>query len=178
VIDDFGIKISVEDQILGNVHGKLNKKITDLTKEECLHKQDIRFCSCLKEICGYGKTVISNLVDEENTKIKKCESCVVCVQFDDLKEIMKTRYLKREDVKCVHRCQEHKICNESLVELILEEMMIPVKFFQKRQTFLLFFRKKFPFIFDELYEDYKSEIDHLSFDLYMRKAVIKYVGEE
>jgi hypothetical protein len=178
VIDDFGIKISVEDQILANVHGKLNKKIMDLTQEECLHKQDIRFCSCLKEICDYGKTVISNLIDEENKKIKKCESCVVCVQFFELKEIMKTRFLKREDVKCVHVCTEHKICNESLIELILEEMSIPVKYFQKRQTFRLFFRKKFPFIFDELYEDYKTEIDHLSFDLYMRKAVIKYVGED
>ena len=178
VIDDFGIKISIEDQILGNVHGKISKKIMDLRQEECLHCQDIRFCSCLKDICDYGKTVIANLVDNENKKIKKCGLCVVCGQYDELKEIMKTRYLKREDVKCVHTCQKNKICNESLIELILEEMMIPVKFFQKRQTFLLFFRKKFPFIFDELYEDYKKDIDHLSFDLYMRKAVIKYVGEE
>lgn len=178
IIEDFGIKISVEDQILGNVHGKISKKIMDLRGEDCLHCQDIRFCSCLKEVCDYGKTVISNLMNNENKKIKKCEKCVVCVQFENLKEILQTRFLKREDVKCVHVCEKDKHCNESLMELILEEMMIPVKFFTKRQTFLLFFRKRFPYIYDELYDDYKNEIDHISFDLYMRKAVIKYVGEE
>lgn len=180
IIDDLGIKISFEDQILGQISGRLNQKIVNLISEPCLHVQDIKYCTCLKKVCPKAQLLMSGNVskDEEQDSIRDCGVCAICTQKEHLAEILKTRFLKREDVKCIHTCSEEENCNSSIIDKLLEEMTIPVRYHSKRQTFLLFFRKNFPFIYDDLYKEYEKELDYTTFDLLMRKAVISYVGEE
>jgi hypothetical protein len=180
IIDNLGIRISVEDQILASIGGRLNKKIMDLGQDPCLHIQDVKYCTCLKKLCKKAEIIISGngSADEDMMSFDYCNECAICAQKEKLANILKTRFLKRNDVTCVHKCNDDEACNLSVIDKILEEMTIPVRFFEKRQTFLFFFRKNFPIIYDDLYREYEKEVDYTTFDLYMRKAVIKYVGED
>lgn len=180
IVENFGIRISFEDQILCSISGRLNNKILSLMNEPCLHLENIKYCTCMKKLCAKGRVTISGNVsaDECLSNLEECGICSFCKQKDSLLDILKTRFLKREDFKCVHICDKEENCNQTVMDKILEEMTIPVRYFDKRQTFLLFFRKNFPFIYDDLYKEYQEHIDYTTFDLYMRKAVIHYVGEE
>ena len=104
-----------------------------------------------------------------------CGACTICSQKDHLEGILKERFLKIADIKCTHICTDN--CNAEIVDLILEEMIIPTKFPEKRANFLRFFRKFSPDLFDELQKEYEEYIDGVSFDMYMKKAILKYEGE-
>jgi len=178
IVDEYSIKISFEDQILGAIHGRLNKKIADLVHQSCLHATDKKFCSCLDSVCAHGMMVVSGemkLELEGQKKHASCGACVVCVQENELRNIMNTRFIKIDDVKCMHVCNEN--CNESLLGTILEEMIIPTKFPLKRRYFLRFFRKVFPDLITDLQKEYENDIDTSSFDIYVKKGIIKYEGE-
>jgi len=95
---DFNLKISWEDQIVGNLSGRLNKKIMDLTDEE--YQGDI-----LAEMTMLGDSDIKH-----------------------------------------------------------------------RPHFLKFFRESLPNIRQEMYEDFKDDMEDTDFDMYFRKAIAKYEG--
>jgi hypothetical protein len=236
IIDDLGIRISVDDQIMAVFATKITHAIKNLVNEACVHT---RFCFCRDYICDSGKfflslfcesvregilssgvredsnaSVIQEGIDEsvqeginasvqENIqaidlsvqKMKEkeleyeknqCGECSVCQNKEELFEKIKKYEVKQIDKKsehlfCCHKCQEDGKCNIPYMERLLEEMMIPVQFHNKRKTFLSFFRKYFPFIYDDMYTDFvisSRDLDHTSFDLYIRKAVLHYVGEE
>jgi hypothetical protein len=63
-----------------------------------------------------------------------------------------------------------------LLTLVLEEMMMPNHQFEKRINFLNFFREHMPSIRLELYEEFKDYVSDTDFDLYLRKAIMKYEG--
>ena len=145
--DELGLRISFEDQILGNLSAKLNAKINSIISYDCIHT---KICDCKAMAC-MGRLA----------KYKKCGSCVVCT--------------KKE---CVHVCNEKNNCNEELVDKVLEEMIIPTKFYNKRTTFLRVFRLYISDIMEEIRNDFKDDIDIPSFDLFFKRAIINYEGEE
>ena len=62
------------------------------------------------------------------------------------------------------------------VDLILEEMIIPVQFYEKRGAFLRFFRTHISEIRETMLEEYKDDISPFEFDLYFRQAIMHYEG--
>ena len=66
--------------------------------------------------------------------------------------------------------------DEKDIDLILEEMILPVRFYDKRGNFLKFFRKNISFIREEMYLEFKDDITSPDFDLYFRKAISHYEG--
>ena len=178
IVDELSIRISFEDEILGALHGRLNKKIMDLYNQPCIHTTDKKFCTCMRNACPFGKMMIAGELKVELRKQKRetpCGVCPICSQKDYLEGILKERFLKIADIKCVHICTDN--CNAEIVDLILEEMIVPTKFPEKRANFLRFFRKFSPDLFDELQKEYEEYIDGVSFDMYMKKAILKYEGE-
>lgn len=59
---------------------------------------------------------------------------------------------------------------------VLEEWFIPTNRYLERQSFEKFFRQAYPSIREELWEEFKNDMEEPEFDLYTRKAVIKYLG--
>jgi hypothetical protein len=176
IVEDYSIRISFEDEILAALHGRLNKKIAELTNQPCIHATDKKFCSCLDFVCEYGKALVSGEIKIGQQTDIPCGICTVCVQREHLLCVLETRFVTMNDLKCVHACKEEN-CNENFVGQLLEEMIIPTRFHDKRRNFLRFFRRVFPDLLDELQKEYESYIDSTSFDIYTKKAIIKYEGE-
>ena len=174
--EDLGLHISLEDQIQGNLSGRLNSRIRDLANQECLHKTNKKFCSCLQEICDFSRRlIIGNHTRNNLNKIfTECNSCVVCLQKDKIKQL-NSKQVTMDQLDCIHTCKEN--CNEELVDTILTQMMIPTKHFDRRILFLKFFRTYISDIMEEIRDEFKDYMDIPTFDLYFRKAVISYEGE-
>ena len=161
----FGLKISYEDQIKGNLAGRLNAKIMSLTSSECLHKTNQKFCNCKSLVCDYQKFLLN---DELKTTMKfkspPCDSCMLCLK-----------------VECLHGFLCTKICtfNEDLMNDILDQMQLLTSDFHKRGKFLLFFRTYIGDIMQDMKKDFVENnlLDVPTFDLYFRKAVMSYEGE-
>jgi len=173
--EHLGLHISFEDQILGNLSGRLNSRIRDLTNKECVHKTNKKFCSCLQEICDFSRNYITGNHTRDKRKIfTECKSCVVCLQKDKIKELS-SKQVTMEQLECIHTCKEN--CNEELVDTILTQMMISTKHFERRILFLKFFRTYISDIMEEIRDEFKDYMDIPTFDLFFRKAVISYEGE-
>ena len=61
-------------------------------------------------------------------------------------------------------------------DTILDEMTLPVRFYDKRGTFLHFFRTNISKIREEMYDEFKEYISSEDYDLYFRKAIMHYEG--
>lgn len=62
------------------------------------------------------------------------------------------------------------------VDQILDEMTIPVIEYDKRSSFLKFFREHISQIRQEMYEEFRTYMDDTDYDFYFRKAIIHYEG--
>lgn len=152
--DDFALTISFEEQISANVLGRLNHRIKQLPNVNCLHS---RLCDC-KEISCYASKVTSNR--RRARTIEKCGDCALCLKVD-----------------CMHKCGDTKCTwNDDLMELVLEEMLVPSNKPQKRIHFLFIYRLYISEIMEELREEFRNFVDDVSFDLYFRKAMMNYEG--
>ena len=153
VIEDMNIKISFCDQIIANLSGRLNKMIRDIIHQPCLHANDEYFCDCKYNICDYQKKVVI-----KGRKVSKCNNCILCLEK-----------------KCIHICGEN--CNEEFTGEILSQMILPSNNYKERRKFLLFFRCAISDIIDEMKEEFIEYIDEGSFEMYMKRAIIHYEGE-
>jgi hypothetical protein len=66
--------------------------------------------------------------------------------------------------------------NEEEMNLIIEEMMIPVISYDKRGNFLKFFREKISKIREGMYDEFRHFMTDIDYDFYFRKAIIHYEG--
>jgi hypothetical protein len=66
--------------------------------------------------------------------------------------------------------------NEEYMDKVLEEMTIPNIHYNLRSNFLRFFRENISKIRQEMYEEFRHYITDEDFDLYIKKAVLKYEG--
>ena len=76
----------------------------------------------------------------------------------------KIREVKDEDLK-----------NELVIELA---SINSIKTIGDRPNFLKFFRDNVPIIREEMYEEFKEDMEESEFDLYFRRAIAKYEGHE
>ena len=53
-----------------------------------------------------------------------------------------------------------------------------IKTIGDRPNFLKFFRDNVPIIREEMYEEFKEDMEESEFDLYFRRAIAKYEGHE
>jgi hypothetical protein len=159
-VGDLKITISFEEQILGNLTGRLNARIRKVQSDECLHLSVDRFCNCNDSVCTYSyhKKYLNHRL--RRIKEKACGNCYYC-----------------NGEQCLHICTTPSICNNEFMNLIIEEMIVPTHEYDKRRNFLKFFRYVLPNIIEELKEEFKSYIDDASFELYMRRAILAYEGE-
>lgn len=158
-VGDLKITISFEDQISGNLTGRLNARIRDIsTGRECLHATT--FCNCSENVCTYSYTKKFMPHRLRRIKTDACGTCYYC-----------------NGDKCTHTCASGMSCNTEFMHLILEEMIVPTHAYEKRRNFLKFFRYILPNIIEELKSEFRPYIDDATFELYMRKAILAYEGD-
>ena len=159
----FNIRISWEDQIIGNFSGRLNavaRKITD--------KDSIFYTKKLDDVI---KLWLNN-IEQKSIKqdiIEKLNKSEYITEKPTMIDIV--NYYKEED-------SEQKItdCIEYFAEKVLEEMTLPSSDTSSRLHFSLFFRTYVAYIREEMYQEFKDHLDDTSFDLYMRKSLMRYDG--
>lgn len=176
-LSDFSIRISWEDQIVGNLSGRLNAMARKITESDSVYYNNndiVEFF--LKE----NKSILSNIVTEitgldlvNHKKNKTCMRgfpCKFCTTtFPPMDSIME-RYLETD------REEKVKLVVESFAENVYNEMTIDIGKFSQRTNFLYFFRTSIPEIKEEMYEEFKEHISDPDFELYMRKAIAVYEG--
>ena len=149
---DFSIRISWEDQIIGNLTGRINSQIRKITQEEGLFTEKFNDIIILK-------------LQTSGEILKICEELGENITTESIaaKYIEKTGYNLRT-------------CLIDFQECVLEELTVNTSRFSDRQNFSLFFRTVIPKIREDMYSEFKEHLDDTSFDLYMRKALMKYEG--
>lgn len=145
---NFLVRISFEEQIEGNLFGRLNSKIRQIQTAPCLHS---KLCDCAETSCYASKTSFN----DDNTQ--RCGECAKC-----------------KNVACIHDCGESCTWNRDLIEVVFEEMAIPTNKPQKRVHFLYMYRLYISEIMEEMRAEFLEHIDLTSFDLYFRKAMARY----
>ena len=148
---DFSIRISWEDQITGNLTGRINKEIKNITSENSL------FIDKLEDIIILKLQITGEI-------LKICE---------DLEEITTKTIVDKYKSSSEYSLES---CLEDFQEAVLQELTVNTSQFSDRQNFSLFFRTIIGNIREEMYSEFKEFLDNSTFDLYMRKALCKYEG--
>lgn len=68
------------------------------------------------------------------------------------------------------------IQDEDEMSSLLEEMYIPPSEYNKRKTFLNFFRNNISSIREGMYNEFCKHMSDIDYDMYFRKAIIHYEG--
>lgn len=66
--------------------------------------------------------------------------------------------------------------DEDLKNDVLYELTLPSSLVHMRTNFLRFFRETFPFLKEDLYQEFKDQMTDTDFDLYLKRIVINYEG--
>jgi hypothetical protein len=157
-----GVRISWEDQIIANFSGRLNAYARKITE-----KSSPFYNTKLDDVIELW------LRDENNIKLYNKISSQLHRKKNHIipiKEIIKKFLEEDSQIKS-------NVCVNDFYENVINEMMISPSKFGKRQNFLLFFRTHMLNIRDDLYQEFKEFISDSDFDLYIRKAIINYEGE-
>lgn len=153
IIEGMDIKIGFADQIRSNLHGRLNARISQILEEECYHKNIESFCDCINNICEYSTS-------HKKRGLKKCGECCVC-----------------KNTRCVHICPDPWSCNKTLFDDITSEMILDCGRYYERQHFSTFFGFVLSDIGDEMREEFIKYIPESTFDIYMKRAIMRYQGD-
>ena len=151
---DFNVRISWEEQIIGNLTGRINAQIRKITQEEGLFSSGEK----LNDI------IILHLQSTEKI-MKICENLKVISSENIIKSFLSE-----------NREEKERECLETFADNVLNELTVNTSKFSERQHFSLFFRTVIPKIREDMYKEFKEHLDDTSFDLYMRKALMRYEG--
>lgn len=154
------------------IYGKLNMTLSTIITKLWTYIQDSEYREELE------KRLFEELIDSKN----KCSSgyvgrlvntlsgfsnLSVQIGFDDqIITILETRLNNKIMA----------MTDENEIDLILDEMILPVRFYDKRGNFLKFFRTHISKIREEIYLEFKNYITDQDFDLFFRKAISHYEG--
>ena len=130
--------------------------------------------------------IIANVAGRLNARINN----ILNINMDEkqLKQIYYLLFYEYKDKKSKIRdqgmdefCKDKDDINEDIVKeeyqsRILLEMLIPVSSYNKRKSFLNFFRDNLSSIRDELYQEFSGLIADTDFDLFFRSAISTYEG--
>jgi hypothetical protein len=153
----FSVRISWEEQIIGNVAGRLNAKIKSVCDDNSVFRTD-KF------------EEVIDLWLNRNIEIKK--------EFSKTLNIGATHENKlgKFYIPTINEEQKNIILEDFQGE-VLNEMTITSSKFSNRQNFLLFFRTYISSIREEMVAEFVDFISDTDFDLYFRSAIIAYEGE-
>lgn len=163
---EFNIRISWEDQIIANFTGRLNALVRNIIGDSSIFRKeklkDVLYLWFLKNNDLYMeiKEKILCIYQEKNIKQK-------IVPISEIYD-----YFLHED-----RQKKIDICIENFADCVVNEMAVSSSMHSERQNFLLFFRTHMSIIREELYGEFKDLISDSDFDLYFRKALMKYEGD-
>lgn len=152
---DFNICISWEEQIIGNLTGRINAEIRKITDTEGIFRKQKIEDIVILNLQGTGKIL---------------EICKQLKPQDINGEKIVQTYLSENPEKLTEECLEN------FAENVLNELTVNTSNFSCRQNFSLFFRSVIPKIREDMYKEFKEHLDDTSFDLYMRKALMRYEG--
>ena len=160
---EFNIRISWEDQIIANFSGRLNaaaRKITDDDSIFYTHK-----------LLDVMKLWINSIEQKElkNDILNKLHTSECITEQPTITDII-NQYLSENKNSKVNYCVE--IFSQN----VLNEMLLPSSISHNRLHFSLFLRTYVAYIREEMYQEFKEYLDDTSFDLYMRKAIMRYEG--
>lgn len=130
--------------------------------------------------------IIANFSGRLNARINNIQN----LKMDEkqLKQIYYLMFYEYQDKKSKIRdqsmdefCKDKDDINEDIIKeeyqsRILLEMLIPVTSYNKRKSFLNFFRDNLSSIRDELFQEFSGLIADTDFDLWFRSAISTYEG--
>jgi hypothetical protein len=133
---------------------------------------------------SFEDQIVANFVGRLNKKAKEIIHPSSPFHNEKKQEVMKLYLDKNNLWKDQELDKRIKLLLETEIEIIqdfsdtvLIEMSESSNNWQKRLSFLLFFRTNFSILRNELWEEFKTFITDTDFDLYFRKAIYTYEGE-
>ena len=152
-------------------YGRFNMTLSTIISKMWTYIQDSQYKTELE------KRLLEELIDSHN----KCSSGYVsrivnCISgFGDV-----SLQISFEDqiITVLETRLNSKIMEEDEItsDTILDEMTLPVRFYDKRGTFLKFFRTHISKIREDMYQEFKGHISDHDYDLFFRKAIMHYEG--
>lgn len=162
-------RITVDKAVYGMVNMSLSSifsKIWSYIKGH-QHRQEllVRLCQELQDsdqLCSTG--YISRMLNS----LSGITELSISISYED--QIISNMGARLNTLIMNHPQEDHR-------DLILEEMMLPSHMYDRRSNFLKFFRDNISAIRQSLYQEFQGLLDDVDYDLYTRRAIMKYQGD-
>jgi len=151
------------------IYGRFNLSLANIISKMWTYIQDSDYKDELE------KRLLEELIDSNN----KCSSGYVSRIVNTLSgfgEVSLQISFEDQIIAVLETRLNAKIIEDENSDLILDEITIPVRFYEKRRNFLSFFRKNISFIREDMYQEFKDYVNDQDYDLFFRKAIMHYEG--
>ena len=165
ILDQAIIRITIDRAI----YGRFNLSLANIISKMWTYIQDSEYKQELE------KRLLEELIDSNN----KCSSGYVSRIVNTLSgfgDISLQISFEDQIIAVLETRLNGKIIEDENCDIILDEMTLPVRFYDKRGHFLAFFRKHISFIREDMYKEFKDYISDQDYDLFFRKAIMHYEG--
>jgi len=165
ILEQAIIRITIDRAI----YGRMNLTLYNIIAKMWTYIQDSQYKDEMEN------RLLEELIDANN----KCSSGYVSRIVNSMSgfgDMSLTISFQDQIISVLESRLNEKIVLDENVDTILEEIVLPVRFYDKRGTFLKFFRTHISKIREEMYEEFKPYINTYDFDLYFRKAIMHYEG--
>ena len=165
ILEQSMIRITIDRAIYGRLHQSLAHIIAKMWTyiQDSPHRDELQ------------KRLLEELIDSNN----KCSSGYVSRIVNTLSgfgDMSLQISFEDQIVTILETRLNAEIMKDENADTILDEMTLPVRFFDKRGTFLKFFRTHISRIREEMYEEFKDYVNTYDYDMYFRKAIMHYEG--
>lgn len=158
---DYSIRISWEDQVVANFSGRLNAAISRIQ-----NPNSIFYTNKARDVVKVWLLMDENKELFENLLKTHFRTTGLLYNIDHVCDL----YLSTD------RESKIKSCVEYFAEKVLAELTIPASYHCERKNFALFYGIVAPGIILEMEKEFSAYISRTDFDLYMRKALMRYEG--
>ena len=165
ILENAMIRITIDRAI----YGRFNLSLANIIAKMWTYIQDSSYREELQ------KRLLEELIDSNN----KCSSGYVSRILNSLSgfgDISLQISFEDQIISVLETRLNAEIMIDENSDTILDEMMLPVRFFEKRGTFLKFFRTHISRIREEMYDEFKEFVNTYDYDMYFRKAIMHYEG--
>ena len=165
ILEQAMIRITIDRAI----YGRLNLSLAHIIAKMWTYIHDSEYREELQ------KRLLEELIDSNN----KCSSGYVSRIVNTLSgfgDVSLQISFEDQIISVLETRLNAEIMKDDAVDTILEEMTLPVRFYDKRGTFLKFFRTHISRIREEMYEEFKDYVKTHDYDLFFRKAIMHYEG--
>ena len=165
ILDQAIIRITIDRAI----YGRFNLSLANIISKMWTYIQDSEYKHELE------KRLLEELIDSNN----KCSSGYVSRIVNTLSgfgDVSLQISFEDQIIAVLEARLNAKIVEDENSDIILDEMTLPVRFYDKRGHFLSFFRKHISFIREDMYQEFKDYISDQDYDLFFRKAIMHYEG--